>query len=199
MKNVTQKIINSIIRGIVFLIPIAIIVVLLSKVFGLIKKLQVAMNLSVGENDYFHAVLNDLIVILIILIFCFIAGMLSMLKRGKGLVDKLESTVLCHIPGYNYTKATAQSVLGVEEHNFQQVVMYRDDDGKYQLSFKVEDVGDDMAMIFSPGVPKPQDGELLIVRKDLLIETDLTMLEAFSIMKNLGGGGGALLGKYFTK
>jgi hypothetical protein len=122
---------------------------------------------------------------------------ISKLNWGKELVAAIESNVLKHLPGYEYTKATAQDIFGITEHGFQDVVLYRDDEGKYAIAFKVESITVTMIMIFIPSVPKPRDGEMLIVDIDRLTHTELTTHQAFGIMKSIGTGSAGLLSKYF--
>jgi uncharacterized membrane protein len=197
MERAYKFITKSIITGIFFLIPIGIIIIIFEKIFNLTKKVQVALHFDLEEITILHAFLNNLIVILFILLLCFLAGLASKLNWGKELVAAIESNVLKHLPGYEYTKATAQDIFGITEHGFQDVVLYRDDEGKYAIAFKVESITVTMIMIFIPSVPKPRDGEMLIVDIDRLTHTELTTHQAFGIMKSIGTGSAGLLSKYF--
>jgi uncharacterized membrane protein len=197
MERVYKFVITSIITGIFFLIPIGIIIIIFEKIFHLIEKLQIALHLSVTEVTYLHAFLNDLIVVFVILLLCFLAGLAAKLKRGKQLVKSIENNILIHLPGYDYTKSTAQGIFGISDHRFSDVVLYRDDTGKFAMAFKVEAITDIMIMIFIPSTPKAKDGEMLIVDKNRLTDTEITTKQAFALIRSIGSEAPALLGKYF--
>ncbi|NCD72356.1 DUF502 domain-containing protein [Mucilaginibacter agri] len=199
MKRVYKYVTASIITGIFFLIPIGIVFIIFEKIFNVVKKIQVALHLKVTGTAYIHALINDVLVVLIILLLCFLAGLAGQKQWGKSLVDIIEKNVLQHLPGYDYTKSTAQGILGINDHRFNKVVLYRDDVRKYAIAFKVENVTERMIMIFIPSTPKPRDGELLVVDMERLIETELSMQQAFEIIKTIGNGAAGKLGLYFSE
>lgn len=197
MKKIYKFISTSIITGIFFLIPIGIIIIIFEKIFKIISKLQVALHLYIAGEE--HAFLNDLLVVLLLIIICFLAGLAAKLKWGKRLVEALENNVLQHLPGYDYTKATAQGIFGISEHRFSDVILYRDDAGKFALAFKVEAVTDLMTVVFIPSTPKAKDGEMLIVNNKRITPTDLTTQQAFALIRSIGNGASVKLAKYLNE
>ena len=197
MERFYKFITTSIITGIFFLIPIGIIIIIFEKIFHLVRKLQIALHLQITEITYIHAFFNNLIIVFFILLLCFLAGLAAKLKWGKLLVTALENNILIHLPGYDYTKATAQGVFGIADHRFSDVILYRDDTGKFAMAFKVEHITDTMIMIFIPSTPKAKDGEMLIVDKNRLTKTDLTTKEAFALIRSIGNEASEKLAKYF--
>jgi uncharacterized membrane protein len=197
MERLYKTITTSIVRGIIFLMPIGILLIILSKLFYVIKKVLAALDLRYHETTVTRAIINNLVIIFLLLFVCFLAGYFAKLQWGKKLIKNVEKNVLDQIPGYTLAKATAQDFLGIDNHEFNDVILYYHGED-IQLAFRVESVTVNRVMIFIPGVPKPRSGSILIVNKSKVVNTSLTTHEAFSIMRGMGSGA-AILGKYINE
>ncbi len=197
MKSAYRFIVSNIVHGLFFIIPIVLVVVLLGKVFNLLRGLMTAVGLNFSGKTFLHASIKNIIAVTFILLICFLCGRLGKLKIGQKLIDWVERNVLSLLPGYQFMKSAAEDILGVTGHNFREVVILREGESML-LGFKVEDVTPTTAMIFVPIAPEPRSGRILIVDKKRLISTTLKNREAFMLIKGIGVGSGEVLGRYLT-
>jgi uncharacterized membrane protein len=198
MERLYDYISGSIIRGALLIIPIGIAFMIFEKLFHLLGELLIAFGLHLHETSFLRTFVNTLAIIVSILFICFIAGQVATLRWSEKLVAFLEKHLLTHIPGYSYVKSLAANFLGMPEHEFKNVILFRQGEN-LQLGFEVEALTAKRVAIFIPGVPKPRSGSLLIVNKDKIINTDLKVQEAFSILKGTGVGAKRLLNKCIVK
>ena len=119
---------TTIVGGVIFLIPIAILVAVIGKgleITGAIGK-PIAHLLPVDMIGGF-AVAQVLAIVLLLLV-CFLAGLLARAAIARKLVDGLEADVLSKVPAYALLKTKTQSMLSPEDVEGMSPVVVRFDE-----------------------------------------------------------------------
>ena len=155
---------TTIIGGMIFLIPIAIFVAVIGhglKITGAIAK-PLAAVLPVDMIGRL-AVANVLAIVLLLLI-CFVAGLLARLALARKAVDALEANVLARLPAYALLKTKTQSMLSPDIEGMSVAVVRFDD--LWQIGFEIERIEGGKVALFLPGSPDPWSGSVCIAEAD---------------------------------
>jgi uncharacterized membrane protein len=178
---------TTIMGGILFLIPIAILIAVIGqglKIAGAVAE-PVATALPV---DLIGGVaVAHVLAIVLLLLICFGAGLLARLAAARRAVGALEANVLSRLPAYALLKTKTQSMLSAEDIEGMSAVVVRFDDF-WQLGFEIERVDGDKVALFLPGSPDPWSGSVCIAEAERITRLDLPVAAAANMMRRLGRG-----------
>jgi uncharacterized membrane protein len=125
MKRILKILRTTLVGGLLFLVPIIVLVVVFGKALAIARRLVDPL----AERLPVHSVIGlrtpMLLAIAIIVLFCFLAGVFARTALAKKLVHSLEAAVLADVPGYELLKGMGESMLGVEKQTEHQVVLAR--------------------------------------------------------------------------
>lgn len=139
------------------------------------------MGLESSSFDYPY-----LIAIVIILIFCFIAGAIAKLGAGKLMVTWIEDHILTLFPGYQLMKNTLQANAGLESDKEFPVVLVPIDG--WMIGFHVDTLESGEIVVFVPSAPSVWEGNVILFEKDKVRSSQLTQKQAVQLIKRLGVG-----------
>ena len=162
---------TTIIGGIIFLIPVAILVAVIGrglKISGAIAN-PVADVLPVSMIG--GVAVAHVLAIMLLLLICFLAGLLARLALARKAVDALEVNVLSKIPAYALLKTKTQSMLSPADIEGMSVVIVRFDD-LWQIGFEIERIEGGKVAVFLPGSPDPWSGSVCIAEADRVTPLD---------------------------
>jgi len=106
-----QKIKQNCISGLLFLLPVLIVLVLIQKVFGIFAKFGKDISKIFGLDGILGPNAANFVGALILLVFVYICGYLVRLTFLKRLSDGIDEKLKEIIPGYEKHKETAKSQL----------------------------------------------------------------------------------------
>ncbi|MCV9930613.1 DUF502 domain-containing protein [Flavobacterium sp. LS1R49] len=192
MKSILSILKSTFIGGILFLIPLLIILVLFEKGYHILQKITIPLVANLPKVKVLGMALEELIGLLIIITLCFLAGLLSKTKPAKRLIAKLESSVLSLIPGYSFMKNMNENIIGLENSKDLKVVLARVDDG-WQFAFLIEQIDKEHCTVFIPNAPSPWSGSIYFMEKERIKETTISQKEALVCIRKLGYGSSKLL------
>src|SRR5437762_12956361 len=86
--------------GLLFLMPLMVIIFVISKVFGLLRVLAKPLAAALPFTQLAGVGVITLITIILLLLVCFVAGIFMNTKLAHRIVKWLEERVLVYIPGY---------------------------------------------------------------------------------------------------
>src|SRR4051812_19964120 len=96
-----KSILKRILSGVIFfLLPIILLVFVFRKAVSLVQVLILPLKNYLPAERVIGIGLYTLVSLFVILIFCYIAGILSERKLVKILIGKVEENLLVYIPGY---------------------------------------------------------------------------------------------------
>ena len=126
MKSILHFVKTNCIRGVFFLIPFTVVFIILSKLFLLLK--PIANSLANNTDTVFGISLLYLVVFFLLVIICFILGLISKTKQSKIVINWLEEALLSKMPGYTFMKNTNENIFGVNQDRKYSIVLVKDDE-----------------------------------------------------------------------
>lgn len=187
MSNKTSAIKTTILGGVVFLVPIIVFFVIVEKAFHICHKMIEPIIDHLPDYVVAGVAFHTIVAILVIIIFCFLAGLFGQTAKGKKLISKLENAVLGKLPGYSFMKEMGESTLGLNKDSQLQVVIARYDDYE-QIGFLMDELENEKVMIYLPGSPSPWSGSTCIFDKDRVTLIDISQKDVLHVLAKMGKG-----------
>ena len=195
MKNTYDFLKNMIIAGIIFFIPLVILIVILQKAFQILAVLVSPIIKLLNITNVFGIGAEIFISIILTLFLLYMGGLLAKTTRAKTAIAKLEESLLSKIPGYEVLKKTGESFAGFENDNKLHTVLARIEDA-WQLAFLIEEIDGENYAVYIPGAPNPMSGSVYILEKERIKRTNIPMRDAMKCLRGLGVGSNKLLKEY---
>ena len=104
---------TTVIGGIIFLIPLIILVIIMEKALGIMTVLSKPLSVLIPIESIAGIAVVDLITVAIIIILCFIAGLISKTAFASKIIQRIESNILKKIPFYSFVKSITESISGI--------------------------------------------------------------------------------------
>ncbi|KAF2079474.1 DUF502 domain-containing protein [Flavobacterium sharifuzzamanii] len=192
MKSILKILKATFLGGILFLVPLVVLLIVLEKGYGLVQKTTLPLVSTLPKVSVLGLAIQELVGILIIILICFIAGLLAKTAAAEKLVQKLEDGILSFVPGYSFMKSMNENILGLESKDDLKVILVPTDAG-LQFAFLIEQVSDEKFTVFIPDAPNPWSGSVVFVDKKDITEIDITQKQALACIRKLGYGSEELL------
>lgn len=173
------------IGGAFFILPIVVISIILGKALSFMRNLALLFS-GIFEIDSVNDVLLlNVLCIAILILTCFIAGILAKTRAAKHLVRFLEASLLDKIPLYLFVKSmVGGDVTDLDGRTLKPIWLRLDD--LSQLAFEVERQEDGNVVVFLPGAPNPWSGSLALAEPTRVTSANLTMVQAIQYQSRLG-------------
>ena len=185
MKSILSFIRSTLTGGILFLLPVVLLVMLFDKAHGLLLKVSAPFAEKLPEIIFgFDG--SNLLAVLLLIFICFISGLFFRSKLVKIWVRKIEDNVLVNLPGYAMIKSITTSSLGEQSDTDMSPILILEDDSR-GLAFLVEK-GETYSTVFIPDAPKYDAGEVKIIPSDRIQKLDINMHEFTQSIKSYGKG-----------
>jgi uncharacterized membrane protein len=188
MKNQLDFVKSTVIRGFVFLVPAIIIVVALGKLIGALKVMAKGLAPFFGIETMVGGLLLDILTFALIILLCFVAGLLANRATAKRVREKIDTYLLHSFPGYAFIKGIVENLRQTEEiaETFLPVLVWFDDN--VQIAFETQRVPGDKVAVYLPGAPNPWSGSVVYVASERVKPLPLTLTEAVRNIRSLGKG-----------
>ena len=173
--------------GIIFLVPIAIFIAVIGKGLEFTGAIARPVADVLPVNMIGGVAVAHVLAILLLLLICFLAGLLARAAIARKAVDALEANVLSRVPAYALLKTKTQSMLSPEDIEGMSPVVVRFDDS-WQIAFEIERVQDGKVALFLPGSPDAWSGSVCVVDEDRVTPLDLPVAAVAKMAKQLGKG-----------
>lgn len=192
MTGWTRFIRTTVIGGIIFLVPFIVVVVILGKAFAIMRHVAEPLSRIFPIDTVGDIALVNLIAAGLILLLCFLAGLLARAEIAGRLVGGLEKRFLSRIPFYLFVKGMTGSIVEAEEDRSMKTVLVRLDDYS-QVAFEIERTQGGEVVVYLPGAPNPWSGAVCIMAAERVTPLDASMMAAVQNIKHLGKGSSRLL------
>jgi len=185
MKPILAFLRTTLTGGIIFLLPVTLLIIVLKKAFDLLA--QISAPIARKLPDFFFGLDGSkLIGILLLVLICIISGLAFRSVRLKRLVGKLEDNVLSLLPGYTLMKSITADAVGEKVDQSLQPVLVQDGDS-WNIGFLVEE-GEGLCTVFFPEAPRHDSGEVKIVPADTVKRVNVPSHLASRSLKSYGKG-----------
>jgi len=178
--------------GLVFLVPVIIVVILVGEAIKLMAGLAAPMAAWIPIDSVGDVVLANILAVGALVIFCFAAGLVARSSLAMRVVRSLESSVLTSLPGYGFIKGMTESLAGQHGSETMKPVLVKFDESR-QVAFEIERDSDGQVVVYLPGAPDPWSGGVLVVTADRVEPLALSVAAAARNIRTLGRGTTELL------
>jgi uncharacterized membrane protein len=193
MKAISRFVGTTILGGVLFLTPIVVLEVVLSKAFDFVRRGLQPLTALIPQTLAPGPTMTAVLTVLLLGLVCFLAGLFARTLLAQRFVSGLEATVLSKVPGYEYLKQAGTSVLGLGESAELPVVLARFGDS-WRIGVQADSVGGYVA-VFVPNSPNPMSGSIFLLASDHVRRVNLPLAAAIASLRRCGIGSGALLGE----
>ena len=184
---------TTIIGGIIFLIPIVIIVAILGKAFKIMLQITQPLSKMIPIEAVGGIAFVNILAVLAILVFSLIAGMIAKSKLGQIAFDAIDAKLLIFIPGYADIKSMTESALDEEQTDNPLKPILAKFDDQFQLAFEVERTGNGLVVVYLPGAPDPKSGNVVYLNENRVEPLDVNFKTISGSLNLLGKGSGSFI------
>jgi len=182
---------TTIIGGLLFLVPVVALVLVFAKVFEVMMQVAEPMADIVPLDSIGGVALANILAVLIILLLCFVAGLIARAGPAKRLADGIENAILQKIPGYSIVKGFASSLTPEKTAHMHPVLVSLGYSSRVGL--EMEAIGDDRVSVYFPGSPNAWSGEVHVVKTEQVERLDKPFTDVLDHVERLGLGSHAML------
>ena len=189
MKGLVKFLRATFIGGILFLVPVTVLVIIVG------KALEVAHKITAPLADRLPVAVTDapmLVASVLLALVCFFMGLLAMTGPARMAVRWLENTLLSKIPGYVFIKGAGESALGQEGQAPYPLVLARIEEA-WQFGFLIDRLEGGHVAVYVPGSPNPLSGSVYFMGPDRIRPTNVPVAAALKVLRQLGAGAHTIL------
>lgn len=187
MQGLASQIRTNIIYGIVALMPIAVMVYVLVKLFGFLKRLLEPLTPYLETSPYFGTGLLLALTLFILLALCYGFGLLIKTQLGGLLFEKVKSLMSENIPGYEIIANLLSGIAG-DKMSYPPALITLSAPGTAVLGFVMEDEGDPYLTVFVPSAPVLTAGAIHVVERSRVQLIEGSSVEAANCVTQWGLG-----------
>lgn len=187
MKNKRDYFKNTMLSGVIILIPLLIAISIFSDTIHKLLKITHPIAIRMGFVDSVSKpIIANILAVIIILLCLFILGFIFNSYLGKKVTKWLEDNLLSYIPFYKALKGVTTQFIGFEDSNFPvvEVSLYGNDNK--QLGVITETLKDGRYMVYIPLSPMISIGNLHIVPKENIEILDVSFKNTIKSISDMG-------------
>ena len=188
MKKFRRYLLGGVVTGFIVIAPLYLSILLLLKamasVAGLVKPIARMLPEWVpGE---------ELVALLLVLVLCFMVGMILRTTAGKAVREKIERSVFERIPGYALLRSLTQQLAGESRENIWKPALAEIEEALVP-AFIIEEFDDGRYTVFVPSVPTPLAGAVYILERARVHPLDVPFTQAIKVISRWGQGSKGLV------
>jgi uncharacterized membrane protein len=194
-KPVKEFLKTTIIGGTSFLLPVALVVLVLSYALRLVKRIATPISHSLQLDqlgDIAGVGAATFLSVLALILVSFAAGIVASTAVGGRVTRWSETSFFGRLPHYQLIKSMAEGLAHIESASGLKPALVSIEDG-WQIGYLLEKLENDWVAVFLPQAPTPMSGDIMYLPISRVRPLGITMIQAMSIVKAIGVGSGAVL------
>jgi uncharacterized membrane protein len=174
---------NTVVGGLLVVVPIYLAVLLL------LKAMQSVMGLVRPFAQLLPPWLpaDHLLALLLVLSLCFLIGLAVRAPTGRALRERLEQSLFERIPGYALFRSLTQRLAGESREHVWQPALAEIEDALVP-AFIIEELEDRRFTVFVPSIPTPLAGAVYVLSRDRVHPLDVPFTQAIQTVSRWGSG-----------
>jgi len=186
-----KAVLTRITKGIIlFLVPVMLLLFFLEKAVLLVHKIILPVKPYLPAERVMGIGLLSLISLVLILMACYIAGILAERKSIVSFIKYLEENLLVFLPGYAMMKSRASEAIGNSDDEWKAVLVGEENDWK--IGIEVDKQPGGYSMVFFPEPPDAKSGEMKLVHETKCKRLQMPVSKLVNIIRTYGNGAIAL-------
>lgn len=191
---------TTLLGGVIVILPTIILIFAFKWLFGMvsngIKPLTDLVINSITLPDRYDQLIATGLVISVIILGCFLLGLIVRTRLGQWVYNGFENSVLSKAPGYKMVKETVNQFLGKKESPFSSVALVQVYENDTMITAFITDRHDNgMVTVFAPTGPNPTSGFIYHVKEEFVHPVDISVEDAMRSVISCGAGSKELLKK----
>ena len=184
---------TTLIGGLLFLVPLVIIIVVIGKAIGVMMIVAEPMADWLPIDSVGGVALANLLAILCLLFICYLAGLIARISLASEAMKAVEEKALMKIPGYVMIKAITSGMDASETQGMKPVLLTL---GTVQrVGLEIEQLEDGRSVVFIPSPPNRFSGITQIIPADQIEYLGVSVMEIMDYTEQYNRGTDALLAK----
>ena len=183
MKYAWEFVKNTLVGGLLIVVPIYLAVLLLLKamqsVMGLVRPLAQLLPPWIPADN--------ILSLLLVLSLCFLIGLAVRAPTGRALRERLEQSLFERIPGYALFRSLTQRLAGESRENVWQPALAEIEDALVP-AFIIEELEDGRFTVFVPSIPTPLAGAVYVLSRERVHALDVPFTQAIQTISRWGSG-----------
>ena len=190
MKAVREFLVNTVIGGVLILLPAYLAVLLLLK--GMKSVVVLLQPIVKMLPDWLPN--ENLLALLLFLFLCFVIGAVVRTPVGKRVRMRLEEVFFGNLPGYDTIRSLSRRLAGQGDESEWKPAFVEIEDALVP-AFIVEEHADGLLTVFVPSVPTPFAGAVYILERARVHALDVPFTHAVRSISRWGSGSKDLMAK----
>ncbi len=188
MRGAFQLFKTTVVGGLLFLVPLAVVLVVVGRVVGVMRTAARPFDDMIPVDSMLGVLLANFLAVVAIIVVCFLAGLFAVNRLGQRMTETVETGLLAAVPGYTFVKGFTDSLAETDEmaRSFVPILVRFDDHA--MVAFEVDRTARGNAVVFLPGAPNPWSGNVVYVEPDRVTKLDMTVPDAVKLVRTLGRG-----------
>jgi uncharacterized membrane protein len=186
MKVLFKYIKTTVIGGLLFLVPVVVVVLVAGKAMGVAMKISAPVSALIPFESVGGVAVASIVAVITMLLICFCSGLAAKKTFSRRIARSLEEKINLIYPRYAIIKAMTRPLHKDADQPRMIPVVARFDDNA-QMAFEMERA-DGIVTVFLPGSPDPWSGTVLHMPEDRIVVMEAKMQDVTKIMKSLGRG-----------
>jgi uncharacterized membrane protein len=183
MKHTWEFIVNTVVGGLLVVVPIYLALLLLLKamqsVAGLVRPVAMLLPPSLPAEN--------LLSLLLVLTICFLIGLAVRSSTGRAIRERMEKSLFERIPGYALIRSLTQRLAGESRENAWQPALVEIEEALVP-AFIIEEVEDGSFTVFVPSIPTPLAGAVYVLSRERVHPLDVPFTQAIQTVSRWGSG-----------
>ena len=187
MKAIKEFVKTTVVGGIVFLVPAILLILVLRHAMAFAGSIAGPVAAAFPDHRIAGVAVATILAALVLLLFCFLAGLFAKTGVGHDLARWLEDTLLGNLPQYRMVKTMAEGLAQIEDgQNLKPALVSIE--GGWQLGYLLEEVRAGWVAVFLPQAPTPMSGNVMYMPAERVRPLDMPIGEAALLVKRMGVG-----------
>ena len=183
MKFAREFLANTLVGGLLIVLPIYLAVLILLK--GLRSLAALVRPLTVLLPEWLPA--QGLLSLGLVLVLCFLLGIAVRTRAGRILRERMERSLFERLPGYALFRSLSQQLAGQGRESTWKPALVEIEEALVP-AFIIEDLEDGRFTVFVPSVPTPLAGAVYILVRERVHALDVPFTQAISSISRWGSG-----------
>jgi len=184
---------TTLVGGLLFLVPVAFLLFILGKALGVMMVVARPMAGWIPIDRIGGVAVANLIALAVLVLVCFIAGLLARNAMATRAVRRLEERVLMKIPGYAVVRGLKSGFDESEEAHMKPVIA--DLGFGQRIGFEMQKLADGRSVLYLPGCPNTWSGITMITTSKQISYLDVPFKDIIDLSEGYGFGTAELLDK----
>ena len=182
----------TVIGGVLFLLPLMLVVVLIGHALRLAGKVAKPVSEFLTLDRLVGPAGEIAFAVLLLVVICAAAGLVVRTRTGKNVMRWSENSILGGLPQYQMVKSMAQGLAQVEQAEGISPALVNIEDA-WQMGYVLEPLENGWTAVFLPQSPTPMSGNIMYLPTERVRPLEITMAQAMSVVKRMGIGSAKVL------